>query len=351
MVVEMISLQPARTYRDDWEGPRCWELRSYHATFLLCGCAAPLADVIDVVESLDGLALEECVSKEGGYVIVIAVDAGGWRAAAEALTAAVRRLPSAPPKPGPVEMLLDVDRLELDVGHALVPLVDAAKGGDLVDRIGCLRRQFAVELGIILPPIRIRDKLTLEPNGYLFKIKGHPAASGVAYPGQFLAIDNGATSGPLAAAETADPAFGLRAYWVSEAQRAEAERLSYTVVEAGSVLTTHLSEVIKANAHVILTRQDVHSRLHALAARAPDLVAEVVPLMVPVRTLHAVLKEILKRGASVRDIETILETLARHPETTDAVELAGHILRENGGGPESRDIVATPLAPPAQRAS
>src|SRR3989440_10455226 len=148
-----------------------------------------------------------------------------------------KRRKTARKEPEKVEKLLDLDTLELEIGYGLVRLVDASKGGDLLDRIGMIRRQIATELGIIVPPIRIRDNLQLSANDYIVKIKGQAIAKGVAYPEQFLAMDNGATSGPIpGATATTEPAFGLTAYWITESQRSQAELLNYTIVEATSVL-------------------------------------------------------------------------------------------------------------------
>ena len=137
------------------------------------------------------------------------------------------------PEPEKPEKLLDVDTLELEVGFGLVKLVDAAKGGDLLERISLIRRQIAIDLGILVPPVRIRDNMQISANDYVVRIKGQAVAKGVTYPDQFLAMDNGATSGPIPYAEqTTEPAFGLPAYWISDSQKSQAELLNYTVVEA-----------------------------------------------------------------------------------------------------------------------
>ena len=213
-------------------------------------------------------------------------------------------------EPEKVEKLLDLDTMELEIGYGLVRLVDAAKGGDLLDRISLIRRQVAMELGIIVPPVRIRDNLQLQANDYIVKIKGQSVAKGVTYPEQFLAMDNGATAGAIPGAEqTIEPAFGLPAYWITESQRSQAELLNYTVVEATSVLATHITEVIKRHAGELLTRQEVKNLLDNLKSRVPALVEEIVPTQVKPGELQKVMQNLLRERVPVRDLETILETL------------------------------------------
>ncbi len=213
-------------------------------------------------------------------------------------------------EPEKVEKLLDVDTMELEVGYGLVRLVDVQKGGDLLDRISMIRRQIATDLGIIVPPIRIRDNMQLQANDYVVKIRGQAVGKGVTYPEQMLAMDNGATSGPIPNAfETTEPAFGLPAYWITESQRPQAELLNYTVVEATSVLATHLTEVIKSHAAELLTRQEVKNLIDNLKARVPALVEEVIPTLVKPGELQKVLQNLLRERIPVRDLETIIETL------------------------------------------
>jgi flagellar biosynthesis protein FlhA len=234
---------------------------------------------------------------------------------------------SAAKEPEKVEKLLDLDTMELEVGYGLVRLVDAAKGGDLLDRISLIRRQIAVELGIIVPPVRIRDNMQLGANDYIVKIKGQAVGKGVTYPEQFLAMDNGATSGPIPHAEqTIEPAFGLPAYWISESQRAQAELLNYTVVEAAAVLATHLTELIKSHGYELLTRQEVKNLLDNLKARVPALVEEVIPTQVKPGELQKVMQNLLRERVPVRDLETIVETLGDFaPRTKDLDVLTEYV--------------------------
>ena len=251
---------------------------------------------------------------------------GERRAAAAA--ARQEREKAARKDPERVEKLLDVDVMELEIGYGLVKLVDASKGGDLLDRISMIRRQVALDLGIIVPPIRIRDNLQLSANDYLIRIRGQSVARGVAYPEQFLAMDSGASAGPIPGAErTTEPAFGLPAYWITESQRAQAELLNYTVVEASSVMATHLTEVIKSHAHELLTRQEVKNLLENLKQRSPALVEEVVPTLVKPGELQKVLQNLLRERVPVRDLETILETLGDFASRTKDLDVLSEYVR------------------------
>jgi flagellar biosynthesis protein FlhA len=242
--------------------------------------------------------------------------------------AAKEREKAANKEPEKVEKLLELDTLELEVGYGLVRLVDTSKGGDLLDRISLIRRQIALDVGIVVPPVRIRDNMQLGANDYLVKIKGQLIGRGVAYPEQFLAMDNGATSGPITgAAQTTEPAFGLPAYWITEPQRAQAELLNYTVVEATAVVATHLTELIKSHAHELLTRQAVKSLLENLKTRSPALIEEVIPTQVKPGELQKVMQSLLRERVPVRDLETIIETLGDYASRTKDLEVLSEYVR------------------------
>ncbi|HZZ41633.1 MAG TPA: flagellar biosynthesis protein FlhA [Tepidisphaeraceae bacterium] len=231
-------------------------------------------------------------------------------------------------EPEKVEKLLDVDTMELEIGYGLVRLVDASKGGDLLDRISMIRRQIAIDLGIIVPPVRIRDNMQLSANDYIIKIKGQGVAKGVTYPDQFLAMDNGATSGPIpGGSATTEPAFGLPAYWITESQRAQAELLNYTVVEATSVLATHLTEVVKSHAHELLSRQEVKNLLENLKLRVPALLEEVIPTLIKPGELQKVLQNLLRERIPVRDLETVVETLGDFSSRTKDLDVLTEYVR------------------------
>jgi flagellar biosynthesis protein FlhA len=174
-----------------------------------------------------------------------------------------------------------------------------------------------MDVGIIVPPVRIRDNMQLGANDYSIKIKGQSVGKGVTYPDQFLAMDNGATSGPIpGGTRTTEPAFGLPAYWITESERASAELMNYTVVEATAVLATHLTEIIKGHAHELLTRQEVKNLIENLKQRVPALIEEVIPTLVKPGELQKVMQNLLRERVPVRDLETILETLGDYSTRT-----------------------------------
>jgi flagellar biosynthesis protein FlhA len=252
--------------------------------------------------------------------------AASMRAEAQSKAAAPVRA-----EPPAVEQLLKVDVLELEVGYALVQLVDAAQGGDLLDRIAAIRRQLAVELGLVMPPVRIRDNMQLGMHDYRVKIRGNVVAEGQTRPGRMLAMDAGLVSGPIDGEKTTEPAFGLPAWWITPDLRARAEALNYTVVDPTSVLATHLTEVVRRHADELLTRDEVNNLLEQLKQTAPKLVEETVPGIIKPLDLQKVLQNLLRERVPIRDLETILETLAEWgPKTKDLdvlTEYVRHSLR------------------------
>jgi flagellar biosynthesis protein FlhA len=235
-------------------------------------------------------------------------------AAAEAAVA--RAKPAATER---VERHLSPDPMELDVGYGLIRLVDRQQGGDLLDRITNLRRQVAQELGIVVPPIRIRDDIQLQPNQFRVKLKGLGIGQAEVMPGHLLAMDAGAVSEKISGIETTEPAFGLPALWIEEGQRHEAEHRNYTVVEPSSVIATFLTELIKRHADELLTRQEVNRLLNHLRERATKLVEEVVPEVLKPGEVQRVLQALLRERVPIRDLESILEAIADiAPRTKDA---------------------------------
>ena len=231
-------------------------------------------------------------------------------------------------QPRPVEELLEVDAMSLEVGYGLLPLVEETKGGDLLERVGMIRRQLAAELGLVVPAVRIRDNVELGPNDYSIKVRGMVVARGEAYPDQFLAMDNGTVAGELQHAyATTEPAFGLPAYWITEPQKPEAELLNYTVVESAAVLATHLTEVIRRHAHELLGRQDVRKLLDTLKERVPALVEEVTPAIVKPGEIQKVLQSLLKERVPIRDLETVLETLGDYGGRTKDTDVLAEYCR------------------------
>jgi flagellar biosynthesis protein FlhA len=229
--------------------------------------------------------------------------------AEKAAESAKKTADAAPP---PVEKLLNVDTMELEIGYGLVKLVDTKQGGDLLARISGIRRDTAVELGLVVPPVRIRDNMQLQSNDYHIRIRGNVVARGTVYPGKFMAIDNGLADRNALISEgikTREPAFGMDAWWIDAVSRTRAELANFTVVEASLVLATHLTEVIKSHAEELLTREETSNLITQLKEKSPKLVEEVVGTVVKAGELQKVLQNLLRERVPIRDLETILETL------------------------------------------
>ncbi len=208
-----------------------------------------------------------------------------------------------------VEDYLHVDPMELEIGYGLIPLVDAKQGGDLLDRISQIRRQLASDLGVIIPPVRIRDNIQLKPNQYTIKIRRIQVGEGELMSGSYLAMNPGTATGKIRGIETVEPAFGLPALWITESQRENAEMAGYTVVELPAVLATHLTEVIRRHAHEIVTRQDVQDLITNIKESNQTVVDELIPNLMNVGEIHKVLQNLLREKVSIRDLPLILETL------------------------------------------
>ncbi len=215
-----------------------------------------------------------------------------------------------------------VDVLGLEVGYRLIPLVDRGQDGELLKRIRGLRKKFAQEVGFLTAPVHIRDNLELRPNGYRITLKGVEMGAGEAFPGMFLAINPGRVSGPLPGNPTKDPAFGLPAVWIDGSLRDQAHIMGYTVVDAGTVIATHLNHLILSHAAELLGRQETQALLDHLAKDAPKLIEELVPKALPLSTVQRVLQNLLEEGVNIRDMRSIIETLAEHaPRQQDPAEL------------------------------
>ena len=238
--------------------------------------------------------------------------------------------------------VVPLDLMEVQVGYGLISLVDGGQGGALLDRIKGLRRQFAEQMGFVLPPIHIRDNLQLRPNEYAALLKGVELAKSEVMPAHVLAIDPGtAQRGAIHGLPTKEPAFGLPAMWVPEQQREQAQMAGYTVVDPGSAIATHLSELIKRHAHELLGRQEVQGLLDQLGKNHPKLVEEVIPNLIPLGTLVRVLSHLLREGVPIRDLRTILETIADHAATTKDADILTEVARQALG----RTITKQYLAP------
>lgn len=231
-------------------------------------------------------------------------------------------------KPGDLVDTLAVEPLEVEIGYGLIPLVDRSQGGDLLDRITMVRRRIATELGLLVAPIRIRDNLELGPNEYVVKIRGNTVARAEIYPDRYLAMDSGMVTEKVEGIETKEPAFGLPAVWVSEADRDKAELAGYTVVDPSSVTTTHLVEIIKRFAPELLGRQDVKSLIDSLKESAPAVVDEVIPDVLTIGEVQKVLQNLLRERVPIRDMITILEALGDYGKSTRNVDILSEYCRQ-----------------------
>ncbi len=226
-----------------------------------------------------------------------------------------------------VERYLHVDPLELEIGYGLIPIVDPEHGGDLLHRITMIRKQLAMELGIIVPPIRIRDNIQLPPNHYVIKLRGADVADGELRVGYLLALDSGNVTTKIDGIPTVDPAFGLPALWIPEMKRDQAEQAGYTVVEAAAVLATHLKEVIRQNAYKLLTRQEVSRLIENVKKENQAVVDELIPNLLSLGQVQKVLQNLLKERVSIRNLVTILEALADFAHTTKDVDVLTEYVR------------------------
>mgnify|MGYP006277527113 FL=1 len=235
--------------------------------------------------------------------------------------AEVEETPQEPAPEEQYEEILHVDLLELEIGYGLIYLVDASQDGEMLERIKAIRKQFVSSHGIIVPPIHIKDNLQLRPNEYVIYLKGEPVARAELMPGHYLAMNPGGGTEKIPGTETTEPAFGLPATWVAEDNKERAQIAGNTVVDCATVMATHLSEVIRTHAHEILGRQEVQNLLDKVAKESPKLVEELVPNMMSLGGVVKVLQNLLREDVSIRDMRTILETLADHAGHGDPDQL------------------------------
>ncbi len=229
-------------------------------------------------------------------------------------------------QPEEVERALFVDPMEIELGYGLIPLVDQAQGGDLLSRITVIRRQVASELGIVVPPIRIRDNMTIESDAYIIKIKGIEVTQGKLYLDSYLAMNPGNVLKQIPGIKTIEPAFGLPAIWISAAQKENAENAGYTVVDTLSVLATHLTEIIHAHAHELLNRQEAHKLVENSKPHASTVIEELIPTVLTVGQVMKVLQNLLRERIPIRDFVSILEILADHAiQTTEPLILTEYV--------------------------
>lgn len=230
--------------------------------------------------------------------------------------------------PEEVEGLLPLDILELEIGYGLIPLVDNKTQGNLLERIRSLRRQFAIEMGLIMPSLHIRDNLELKPNEYTVCIKGNEVARGELLVDHLLAIDPGEVKARVEGVPTKDPAFGLPAIWISQDKKSDAQFAGYTVVDLPSVITTHISEVVRRDGYEFLGRQEVQRLLDKVSETNPKVVEELVPSHLSLGSLQKVLQNLVREQVSIRDMLTILETLADYAAMTKDTDLLTEYARQ-----------------------
>ena len=228
-----------------------------------------------------------------------------------------------------VNSLLQVDPIELEFGYGIIPLADVNQGGDLLDRVVMIRRQIALELGAVVPIIRLRDNIQLNPNQYIIKIKGIQVSEGEILFDHYMAMNPGYVEDEITGIPTLEPAFHLEAMWITESQRERAESLGYTVVDPPSIIATHLTEVIKHHLDELLTRQDVQNLIDNIKESNKTLVDELVPKLLGVGEIQKVLQNLLKEGISIRDLVTIFETLADYAATSRDTDILTEYVRQS----------------------
>ena len=232
-------------------------------------------------------------------------------------------------RPENVVSLLQVDPIELEFGYGIIPLADVNQGGDLLDRVVMIRRQIALELGTVVPIIRLRDNIQLNPNQYIIKIKGIQVTEGEILFDHYMAMNPGYVEEEITGIPTFEPSFHLPALWITESQRERAESLGYTVVDAPSIIATHLTEIIRSHIAELLTRQDVQNLVNNLKESNPVLVDELVPKMIGLGEVQKVLQNLLAEGISIRDLLTIFETLADHAHGTRDTDVLTEYVRQS----------------------
>ncbi|MBQ9862285.1 MAG: flagellar biosynthesis protein FlhA, partial [Lachnospiraceae bacterium] len=232
-------------------------------------------------------------------------------------------------QPENVTSLLQVDPIELEFGYGIIPLANVSQGGDLLDRVVMIRRQIALELGTVVPIIRLRDNIQLNPNQYIIKIKGIQVSEGEILFDHYMAMNPGYVEEEITGIPTFEPSFHLPAVWITESQRERAESLGYTVVDPPSIIATHLTEIIRQHIAELLTRQDVQSLINNLKETNPSVVDELYPKLLSLGEVQKILQNLLKEGISIRDLLTIFETLADYAPTTRDTDILTEYVRQS----------------------
>lgn len=299
-------------------------IRQFRVQPQAIGLAASILFVMGLIPGLPHLPFILLASMMGGLAYWIS------REQKKARQKEVQEIQKAipPPPPEQVESLLSLDRMELEVGYGLIPIVDEEQNGDLLNRIRNIRRQFATELGIVIPPIRVRDNLQLKPGEYRILIKGNEVAKGEMMPGYVMALNPGEVKVTIEGIPTQEPVFQLPAIWIQEKRKEEAQFAGYTVVDIPTIIATNLSEVIRLHADELLSRQDVQKLLDRLAQSYPKVVEELVPGVLPLGLVQKVLQNLLRERVSIRDLLTILETMADYISVTKDPDILTEYVRQ-----------------------
>ncbi|MCM1025678.1 MAG: flagellar biosynthesis protein FlhA [Roseburia sp.] len=249
-------------------------------------------------------------------------------------------------QPENVNSLLQVDPIELEFGYGIIPLADVNQGGDLLDRVVMIRRQIALELGTVVPIIRLRDNIQLNPNQYIIKIKGIQVSEGEILFDHYMAMNPGYVEEEITGIPTYEPSFHLPAIWITEGQRERAESLGYTVVDPPSIIATHLTEIIRQHISELLTRQDVQNLVNNMKESNPSLVEELVPKLLGLGEIQKVLQNLLREGISIRDLLTVMETLADYAPTTRDTDILTEYVRQS-----LKRAISTKYFPPNETTS
>jgi len=282
------------------------------------------AGILAVLGLMPGMPVIPCFALAGGILLM-----------ARKIGAKAKAAPKVPPQANDpkrsaaeVDAALNLDLLSLEVGYELVGLVDASRGGTLLDRVASLRQQLAKELGVVMPPVHVCDNLELVPGGYRVLVSGNGIGTGTCKAGRLLAVDPTGNCPPIEGDKTLDPTFGMPARWIVNRDKEMAEALGYTVVDHSTVIATHLGELLRVNAHRLLGRQEVQHLLDVLARTAPKVVDDVVPNLMSLGDIVRVLRNLVREGVSIRDLRTILESLAELTAQTKDVEQLTELVRE-----------------------
>jgi flagellar biosynthesis protein FlhA len=285
------------------------------------------AGILTVLALVPGMPAIPLMALTGGLLFIARKK--GNNPAASASKSAQPEASNDPKRPAAeVDAALTLDLLSLEVGYELVGLVDAARGGTLLDRVASLRQQLAKELGVVMPPVHVCDNLQLLPGGYRVLISDNDVGAGSCRAGRLLAVDPAGSSPPIEGERTLDPTFGMPAYWIAVRDKEMAEALGYTVVDHATVIATHLGEILRTNAHKLLGRQEVQHLLEVLARTAPKVVDDVVPNLLSLGDVVRVLRNLVREGISIRDLRTILESLAELSAQTKDAEQLTELVRE-----------------------